>query len=290
MKIAQIRDLYPFKSHFHKIKDYNFHYIDEGAGNTILMLHGNPSWSFMYRRLIADLSLSNRVVVPDHLGCGLSDKPQDYFYRLETHIDNLESLVLDLELENITLIVHDWGGAIGMGLAVRYPQRIKRLIILNSAAFSIDAIPWRLLACKTPWLGEFLIRRLNLFCLAATHMTTKNKLDHRIAQAMFMPYDNYEDRVAVNRFVQDIPMKPEDTSYELLLEIEHGLWMLRENPVCIVWGMCDWVFTPVFLRKWMMYYPQADVLQLPDAGHYLLEDDYEEARDFIKNFLAINAI
>ncbi|MEI6424529.1 MAG: alpha/beta fold hydrolase, partial [Lentisphaerota bacterium] len=110
MDISSIKDLYPFKHNYYKLKSCNYHYIDEGRGEPIVMVHGNPSWSFLFRRLISELSRTNRVIVPDHLGCGMSDKPRNFQYRLETHIDNLEEFLLALDLHNINLLVHDWGG------------------------------------------------------------------------------------------------------------------------------------------------------------------------------------
>ena len=111
--------LYPFKSQSLDLDSYRYHYLDEGQGETLLMLHGNPTWSFYYRNLILGLKKSYRCVVPDHMGMGKSDKPQNYPYTLSQHIDNLVALVSELSLKDITLVVHDWGGAIGMGFAVR---------------------------------------------------------------------------------------------------------------------------------------------------------------------------
>ena len=222
INISEIKDIYPFAPHFFKIKDYNYHYVDEGKGEPIVMVHGNPTWSFYYRNLIKEFSKTHRVIAPDHLGCGLSDKPQEFQYRLETHIDNLESLLLSLNLDNITLVVHDWGGAIGMGFAVRHPQKISRLIILNSGAFSMDWIPLRIALCRIPWLDDKLVRSANLFVRAAMHMTTVKALPPKVKKSYMLPFQTYEDRIAVLRFVQDIPLAPEHISYEVLLEIEHG--------------------------------------------------------------------
>ena len=136
MELDDIKDLYPFESNFLELEDgLKMHYIDEGEGEVLLMLHGNPTWSFYYRNLIQSFQKKYRCIAPDHIGCGLSDKPQDYNYTLSTHIDNLEQLVNSLGLKDITLVMHDWGGSIGMGLAVRQPKLIKRLIIFNTAAF-----------------------------------------------------------------------------------------------------------------------------------------------------------
>ncbi len=287
--LSPIRNSYPFKSNYLNLKGLHYHYIDEGSGPVMLMLHGNPTWSFFYRRLISYFSQTHRVIAPDHLGCGLSDKPQDYEYRLETHIDNLENLVSSLGLDKITLVVHDWGGAIGMGFAVRFPHRIKSIVILNSAAFSIDYIPWRIAACRIPVLGEFMVRRLNAFSLGAVKMAVRKPLSKEAVDGFLLPYKTYEDRIAVYEFIKDIPMSPEDASYEVLLEIEHGLWMFRENPVCIIWGMKDWCFNTRFLERWKLYYPQASVYELQNASHYLIEDEPEKVISYIDNFLETHA-
>ena len=283
--ISAIRDLYPFKSKYHVIKGYKYHYVDEGKGAPLVLVHGNPTWSFYYRNLIAEFSQTHRVIAPDHLGCGMSDKPQDFEYRLETHIENLENLLVSLKIDCITLVVHDWGGAIGMGFAVRHPHRIKSLIILNSAAFSMNTMPWRIGLCRFPWLGNLMVRKFNWFVRGAIRTAVEKPMTDTVAKGYLLPYNNYDNRVAVMRFIQDIPMSVSDISYEVLLEIEHGLWMFREIPVGIIWGMKDWCFNTQFLRRWKSYFPQAEVCTLENAGHLVLEDDYEAASAFIKVFM-----
>lgn len=285
MDISAIRELYPFKSEYHIVKGYKYHYVDEGKGTPMVLIHGNPTWSFFYRNLIKEFSQTHRVIAPDHLGCGLSDKPQDFEYRLENHIDNLESLLVSLKIDCITLVVHDWGGAIGMGFAVRHPHRIKSLIILNSAAFSMNYIPWRISMCRIPWLGNLMVRKFNWFVRGTIRMAVENPLPSTVAKGYLLPYNSYENRVAVMRFIQDIPMSVNDISYEVLLEIEHGLWMFREIPVGVVWGMKDWCFNTAFLRRWKSYFPQAETCTMENAGHLLLEDDYEQAAAFIQTFM-----
>ena len=128
---------YPFQSHYFNLEDsQRLHYLDEGSGDVILMLHGNPTWSYYYRHLIKTLSKNYRVIAPDHIGCGLSSKPQDYNYNLSNHIHNVEKLIEKLGIKKFSLVVHDWGGAIGLGLATKYPSRLQKLIILNTAAFN----------------------------------------------------------------------------------------------------------------------------------------------------------
>ena len=287
--ISEIKDIYPYKSNYMNLSGVNYHYVDEGEGDPVVMVHGNPTWSFYFRNLINEFSQTNRVVVPDHIGCGLSEKPQDYKYTLKNHIANLTALVEKLELKNITLVVHDWGGAIGMGFAVHNPKLIKRIVILNSGAYSMNHIPFRIAICKIPWLGEKLVRGLHAFAGPATFMTTKKKLSSQVKKGFLLPYNNYRNRIAVARFVKDIPLGPEHSSYETLLGVEHGLWMFRETPITLIWGMRDWCFNYTFLDKWTTYYPQAEVHRL-DAGHYVIEDATTEVIDYMKQFFKKNPI
>lgn len=291
IKFEDIQSEYPFKSNFIEVKSYNYHYVDEGEGEeTLLMVHGNPSWSFMYRNLITEFSKKYRVIAPDHLGCGLSDKPQDFPYRLDSHIDNLESLVFSLNLEKVTLVLHDWGAAIGMGFAVRHPEKIARLIILNSSAFSMSWLPLRLSLLRIPWLNDKLVRNFNLYLNASLNMSNQRNLPPIVKKGFKFPYQNYNDRIAILSFIEDIPIDPEHVSFEVLLEIEHGLWMFRETPVCIIWGMKDWHFSYRYLKRWRLYYPQAQVLQIPDAGHYVLEDECIQSLMFMTNFLETTSV
>ncbi len=285
LDISPIKDIYPFEARYAKIKGYDYHYVDEGSGDPIVMVHGNPTWSFLFRRLVADLGDSYRVVAPDHLGFGLSDKPSNIPYRLETHIDNFEEFMLSLDLEDVTLLVHDWGGPIALGFAVRHPEKVKRLIITNTAAFASVQIPWRLALCKTPWLGWKLMVDMNLFIKKALTTTVEKPLAENVKLGYTLPFKNKADRMAIGKFVQDIPMKPEHPSFEVLLGVEHGLWMFRDTPVSVIWGMRDWCFTPDFLERWIDIFPHADILKLKQAGHWLFEDAHEDIAPFIRHFV-----
>jgi haloalkane dehalogenase len=282
----KLKELYPFKSNYYRLKSgYNYHYVDEGKGETVLMLHGNPSWSFLFRNLIKKLSEEYRVIAPDHLGLGLSDKPGDFPYRLETHIDNLEEFIDALGLKNITLLMHDWGGPIGMGCAERYPEKIKRIIITNTAAFTFHKIPLRLAVCRIPYFGEFIVQKLNLFAKFATLMTTVNPMPSDVKAGYLFPFQIPGSRNAVSRFVMDIPVWPDDVSYELLVRIEHGLWVFKEYPICIIWGMKDWCFSKKILRRWLDFLPSAEVHKIKKAGHFLFEDKFEEIYAHVVDFL-----
>src|SRR5439155_26854134 len=192
------------------------HYLDEGPRDAepIFCVHGNPTWSFIWRRLIADQSRERRVIAVDHVGCGLSDKPQDYSYRLEQHLANLRRLVETLDLKNVTLVGHDWGGCIGMGVAVEMPDRFRRFVLLNTGAFRSQAIPWRIAVCRIPVLGAIAVRGFNGFSRAALTMAvSRQPLSATAQRGLLAPYDSWANRVAVQRFVQDIPLRPSHPSY-----------------------------------------------------------------------------
>ena len=184
------------------------------------MLHGNPTWSFFYRDLIKHFSKNHRVVVPDHIGCGLSDKPQDFEYRLENHINNVLALIDELKLKDVTLVVHDWGGAIGFGCAVKRPELFKKFVVFNTAAFVSKDIPFRISLCRIPGIGKLAVRGFNAFAGAATFMTTIDSLPEDVKAGFLLPYDNWANRIATHEFVKDIPLEQNHPSRPALEEID----------------------------------------------------------------------
>jgi pimeloyl-ACP methyl ester carboxylesterase len=288
---------YPFASHFLPVGPHKLHYLDEGpalgvgsdsSGETLVCVHGNPTWSFYWRHLATAFRGRHRVVVPDHVGCGLSDKPQDYEYRLAQHVANLRQLIERLDLRNITLLAHDWGGAIGMGAAVADPSRFARIVLFNTAAFRSTRIPLRIAACRTPVVGAWGVRGLNLFARAALSMATAKpqRLTKRVRNGYLAPYDSYAHRVAIQRFVEDIPLKPSHPSYATLQSIEEGLPKLAALPKMFVWGMQDWCFTPHFLERFLEFYPDAEAHRFADCGHYVVEDAHERIVPLVDDFFA----
>jgi haloalkane dehalogenase len=274
-----------------------YHYLDEGHGEPVVMVHGNPTWSFYYRRLVEGLSSSYRTIVPDHIGCGLSDKPDDshYDYTLESRIADLETLVAHLELDGgLTLVVHDWGGAIGLGYATRHPEQVARLVILNTAAFHLPdtkAFPWPLWVCRNTPLGAYLVRGLNLFCRGTAWIGgARRKLPRDVRNAYCAPYDSWEDRIAIHRFVQDIPLRYGDHSYDLITRIQDGLTALAGVPTLIAWGMKDFVFDHHFLAEWVHCFPDAEVHRFARAGHYVLEDEAEQIVPLVRTFLSAHPV
>lgn len=282
-----LRQQYPFAANFADTHGKRMHYVEEGKGTPVLMLHGNPTWSFFYRNVIKALSGHKRCIAPDHIGCGLSEKPRDRsYYNLEQHIDNIEALCNHLHLNEFDLMVHDWGGAIGFGLAARMPERVRRLVVLNTAAFPARQIPMRIAACRIPLIGRFMVEKCNAFARAAQYMTTVKTLPGPVRRAFIYPYRKVPERVAVSRFVEDIPMKPEHPSYALLESIGNSLAQHADKPMLICWGLKDWCFTPFFLSEWIRRFPMAQVVEAQRAGHYLLEDEGDLFISRIKQFLS----
>jgi len=286
------KDLYPFTSLYFDLNPYKLHYLDEGEGEVLLFVHGNPTWSFYYRNLIQNFRGRYRCVAPDHIGCGFSDKPQCYSYTLTTHIDNLEKLVGYLGLTNITLVVHDWGGAIGMGLAVRKPELIKRIVLFNTASFLSSYIPLRIALCRMPLLGTILIRYLNLFVRGVLRFGLKRRkrLSQNVRAGYLAPYDTFENRIANLKFVQDIPIEQTVPSYSVMEFIENNLNQLDGYPVLIIWGSEDFCFNGKFLKKWREIFPRAEIHEVSNAGHLVLEDASDEIIPWIEEFLRENNI
>ncbi len=284
--------LYPFKNHWLELEGLQLHYLDEGGGEAVVAVHGNPTWSFYYRELVRSLRSDFRVIVPDHIGCGLSDKPgdHDYEYTLSRRIEDFSRLMDDLGLDDLNLVVHDWGGMIGLGWAVRHPERVKRLVILNTGAFHLPkskSFPWRLWMVRDTPLGPLMVRGFNAFARGASHVAcTRKKLSKEVRDAYCAPYDSWAGRIATLRFVQDIPLRPGDPCYDIVSETAARLEVFRDRPVLVCWGDKDFVFDHQFLAVWQRILPGADVHRFPDCGHYILEDASDEIIPLIRQFLA----
>lgn len=272
------------------------HYVDVGHGAPVLMLHGNPSWSYYFRHLINALKTDYRCIVPDHIGMGHSDKPPatDYDYHLAQRIDDLDALMTDLIAHGApssgwTLILHDWGGMIGMAYAARHPDRIARLVILNTGAFPNPKalkLPFALKLVRDSWLGRVLVTRFNAFAWGASRFGVKRPLQAAERAALLSPYDSPAHRIATLKFVQDIPLTPADRGFDLLQQTGAQLNQFADRPTIIFWGMRDFVFDRSFLEVWRRELPGAEVHEYTDAGHYVLEDAHERIIPELRRFLA----
>ncbi|UXI68448.1 alpha/beta fold hydrolase [Tahibacter amnicola] len=278
------------------------HYLDEGPRTAppVLMLHGNPSWSYYWRRLVLALRGDFRCIVPDHIGMGLSDKPDDgrYQFTLQSRVDDLDALIEHLianegaPASGWTLVLHDWGGMIGMAWACRRPDRVARLIVTNTAAFPNprdQKLPVALRLGRDSKLGEWLILGHNAFARGAARWGVTRKLDAPVRDALVSPYDTPANRLSTLRFVQDIPLSPADRAWPLVESTGKALAQFDDRPMLLGWGMRDFVFDPLFLAEWQRRFPKAEVQAYADAGHYVLEDAHERLVPAVQGFLARTA-
>lgn len=230
------------------------------------------------------------MIAVDHVGCGLSDKPQHYNYCLQQHIDNLVTLIDHLQLKKLTLVAHDWGGAIGLGALLKRKENFSRIVLLNTGAFPPRFIPFRIRVCRWPIFGEVAVRGFNAFARAAVTMATEQKrgLPRQIAEGLLHPYQSWADRVAIHQFVKDIPLDQNHKTWGVLQQIESKFEELVDWPIQLIWGMKDWCFRPECLNRFISHWPNAKVLRLPNAGHYVLEDAPVEVSQTISQFLDRN--
>ena len=287
-----VRAQYPWQGTTFDVDGGQMHVLDEGPrdGEVLLCVHGNPTWSFYWRSIVKQFSNTHRVVVPDHMGCGLSDRPQDWSYRLADHVSNLERVVNALDLKRVTLIVHDWGGAIGFGWAARNPERVARLVVTNTAAFRSQAIPLSIASCRIPGFGALAVRGGNAFARVATWRATAKGLSSTAKAGLLAPYDSWANRIATLRFVEDIPLNPSHPSYDALLQTEQGIDQFTETPTLMCWGDDDFCFTPDFRKEWEERLPSAEVHAWEDVGHYVMEDAPDRVEGLLRAFLAAHPL
>jgi haloalkane dehalogenase len=296
-KRLKLNDRYPFESRFVETPMGLMHYVDEGAGAPVLMLHGNPTWSFLYREFISALSKTHRVVAPDHIGFGLSEKPRDEaLYSIDGHIRNLEALVTSLDLQNVTLVMQDWGGPIGLGLAARHPGRIKALVIINTFGFYPPAdnldpenliLPAPLRLMRTKGVGDFLVRSLGFFERVAMPTAVQGgKRWKAVRHAYTGVFERHADRAGVMAFPRLIPTTTCHPTARLMIE-ETGPFIEQfKGPVRGFWGVKDPFFPIEALHAWKKRLPQARFTELPAAKHYIQEDAPEIIIPALHEFLA----
>jgi haloalkane dehalogenase len=290
------QELYPFESHWLDIAGFRMHFLDEGPRDApiVLMLHGNPTWSFYYRNLVLALRDRFRCIVPDHIGCGLSDKPAatQYPYSLARRITDLDALVKHVQPQSpLHLIVHDWGGMIGFGWAANRPDQIASMVVANTAAFPLPAekkLPAALWLVRNTQLGALLVQGLNAFSGIAARVAFKKPVSAAVRKAYTGPYDSWNNRIATLRFVQDIPLQEGDPGYDIVKSTEDCLPGFRDKPCLLPWGEKDFVFDLHFLKKWKEVFPQAKVLSYPDCGHYIFEDAGQPLTQAVSDFLIKN--
>ncbi len=265
------RDEYPFESRFFEGAEGRLHYIDEGKGDPILFVHGTPSWSFEWRHQIRALRGEHRCVALDHLGFGLSDKPRVGEYRPVDHARRLLELVEHLGLQRITLVVHDFGGPIGLWLALEQPWRIRSIVVLNSWMWGMadDARVRRLSRFIASGLGRFMYLWLNASprWLLPASFADRRKLTESARAHYLAPFMLRQQRTA-----------PWVLGCELLgsAAFFDSLWTRRSAlpaEPSFIWGMADPAVGTDVLRRWRDHWPRSSAVEVPGAGHFPQEEE-----------------
>lgn len=280
---------FPFEPHYLQVADdVRLHFVDEGSGEPVLMLHGNPTWSYLYRNFIPPVAAAGfRAIAYDQMGFGRSDRPPGHRrYTMQIHVEQLLTFVRELDLRNITLVVQDWGGPIGFGMAVEEPDRIRRLVILNTGVgvFPGDTVlPFHRWFTE-PGLGEMLALGANLFVEGMPGGMKQSSATSEVMDAYRAPFPDYYSRVPILAKVRDIPIGHEHPTAPLMSEVASKIPGLT-RPALICWGMRDRVFPPPLLEFWKGVYPEARVVELPEARHYVQEDEPEAISEALVGFL-----
>lgn len=269
------RKEYPFRNHFLALPAGRMHYVDEGQGEVIVMVHGTPTWSFLYRHMIKALAPSYRVISPDHLGFGLSEKPVDWTYLPSDHADNLAELIAELGLRDITLVVHDFGGPIGLSYAINHPDQVKRLVILNTFCWSLKGDqryenPGRIF--QNP-LGRFIYRNLNFSAevMVRAAWGKQKPLTREIHRHYTQALTSPDERQGTWVFLQELIGS--SAWYQSLWDRRE---VIRDKPALIAWGMRDFAFQETELQRWSDLFPTATVMRFPQAGHFIQEEVGDE--------------
>ena len=290
---------YPFAPNRFEVRPgIGMSFLDEGPrdGEVVVMLHGNPSWSYYWRTLVSGLSDKYRCIVPDHIGMGFSDKPDDadYDYTLQSRVDDVEALLKHLGITGpVTLAVHDWGGMIGFGWALSHAAQVKRLVVTNTAAFPLPQakpMPWQIALGRDWKFGALIIRAFNAFSSGASYLGVERRMPADVRRAYVSPYNNWKNRISTVRFMQDIPLGTQDKAWPLLEEAGRRLPEFADRPAFLGWGLKDFVFDKHFLAGFRAALPNAEVHAYDDAGHYVLEDKHETLVPLIRDFLQRNPL
>ena len=266
-------ELYPFESHYADLDGARVHYVDEGSGPPLLLLHGNPTWSFLYREIVKGLRDRYRCIAPDYPGFGLSSAAPGYGYSPAEHAGIVEKLINRLDLQDLTMMVQDWGGPIGFAAATRNPERFAAFVIANTWAWPKADVGTQLFSRLLGGpIGGVLILRRNAFVeKILPGGVRRRKLPEEVMNAYRGPFPNPQSRRPVHRLPQEIL-----ASRPFLAEIERGLRALRDRPALIVWPTKDVAFREPELRRWEATFPNHRTVKIEGAGHYVQEDAPEE--------------
>jgi haloalkane dehalogenase len=281
-------NFYPFEHHYFDLPEGRMHYVDEGEGDVILFVHGTPTWSFLYRDFIKHLSKTHRCVAVDHLGFGLSDKPADYPGRPQDHAKNLHELIRHLDLGNITLVVHDFGGPIGLGAALEQPDRVNKIVIFNTWLWETASNPAvkKINKIANSMLGRFLYLRLNFSpkILLKKGFTDKSKLSKEVHRHYTKPFPDKDSRQSLLRLAESLYGSSDwyQAQWEKLSVLQNKSWL-------ILWGTQDEFITTDYLKVWADRLPRVQVKTF-DCGHFVQEERATKAIESIQSFLVSNTV
>ncbi len=276
----------PFQSRFVTVAGHKMHYVDEGTGPVVLCLHGNPTWCYFYRNLIRELRGSFRLIAPDFLGCGLSDRTPGKKWKAIDRINQLEEFVTTLGIDRFSIVMHDWGGPLGTGFMLRRLEKIDRVVYLNTTLTETEALPGFIKIAATPVIGKLFTRHTDTFVRLTTSMGAYTKLTPEVKEGYRAPYTTRQRRDAIWDFVEDIPFDASHPSYQQMVDIAAGLPKIAEKPVKIVWGLQDPCFHREMLSKVAAHFPRAELLEIPEASHLVLDDAPKIAIPAIQEFLS----
>jgi haloalkane dehalogenase len=276
-------ELYPFESHRKEIEGASVHYVDEGSGPPLLMLHGNPTWSFLYRELVKGLSDAHRCIAIDYPGFGLSRVAPGYGYTPAEHAAIVERLIEMLDLRDVTMMVQDWGGPIGFAAATRQPERFKAFVIGNTWAWPKSdfgtQVFSRLLGGP---IGRYLILQRNFFVERAIPGSMRLRtLPQSVMDAYRGPFPTPESRRPVHVFPREILR-----SRPWLAELEARLSAVRDRPALLVWPTKDVAFREPERLKWERLFAEHRTVMLGGAGHYIQEEAPEQIVAAIREWVA----
>lgn len=275
--------LYPFTSHYHKVEAGRLHFIDSGDGEPVVFVHGNPTWSFLYRKLILELNSNYRCIAPDHIGFGLSDKPAKWNYKVRDHAKNFESLMNSLSLDSFSLAVHDWGGPIGLSYALNNSDRVNSLIVMNTWMWPLnnDLSAQTFSRILGGRIGQYLIKHWHIF----VNIIMKLGTHHRLSPGV---HDHYKRQFSNDSERKGIWMFP----YEIIQASDwlNELWEKRSNiadvPTLLLWGSRDPAFRKSVRKQWENFLKNFDTYTFDDASHYIQEDVGSQITQKIRAFLA----
>ncbi len=275
------RNEYPFNSHYFELPMGKMHYLDEGEGEPIIMVHGNPGWSFEFRKVVREIAKFNRCIVPDHIGFGFSDKPFDWSYLPKNHADNFESFMESLDLNPGTLVLNDWGGPIGLSYAIKHPEKIKKIIILNTWMWSVENDPYYQKFSKMMGgsFGRFMIKHFNIFgkMVVKKAVGDRKKLTKDTHRHYYKHLETPKDRKGCYVFPKEII-----GSSKWLDSLWQQKGKITSIPTTIIWGMKDIAFREKELHYWIEHWPNSKVIRLEEVGHFPQEEAPERIINELK--------